>query len=36
LTDETAIEDDSAFATRTILRLNIGLGPQQLYVESLK
>jgi len=27
----TRIEDDSAFATRTMLRLNIGLGPAPLY-----
>jgi hypothetical protein len=27
----TRIEDDSAFATRTMLRLNIALGPAPLY-----
>jgi hypothetical protein len=27
----TRIEDDDAFASRTMLRLNIGLGPSQLY-----
>ena len=27
----TRTEDDSAFATRTMLRLNIGLGPAPLY-----
>ncbi len=32
----TRIEDDDAFATRTMLRLNIGLGSQQLYEEPLK
>jgi hypothetical protein len=30
------IDDDSAFATRTMLRLNIGLGSAQLYDEPLK
>lgn len=32
----TRIVDDSSFATRTMLRLNIGLGSQQLYEEPLK
>ncbi len=32
----TRISDDDAFATRTMLRLNIGLGSQQLYQEPLK
>ena len=32
----TQIGDDDAFATRTMLRLNIGLGSQQLYHEPLK
>ena len=31
-----AISDDDAFATRTMLRLNIGLGSQQFYQEPLK
>ena len=30
------IGEDDAFATRTMLRLNIGLGSQQLYQEPLK
>jgi hypothetical protein len=35
--DQTAsIGEDDAFATRTMLRLNIGLGSQQLYQEPLK
>ncbi len=29
----TRIDDDSAFATRTMLRLNIGLGSSQLYTD---
>jgi hypothetical protein len=34
---ETArVGDDSAFATRTMLRLNIGLGSSQLYQEPVK
>jgi hypothetical protein len=32
----TRIDDDSSFATRTMLRLNIGLGSAQLYEEPLK
>ena len=32
----TRIGDDDAFATRTMLRLNIGLGSQQLYPEPMK
>ncbi|MGZ8401247.1 MAG: hypothetical protein ACXWVI_08110 [Methyloceanibacter sp.] len=32
----TTIDDDSALATRTTLRLNIGLGPAPLYEEPLK
>jgi hypothetical protein len=32
----TRIDDEGAFATRTMLRLNIGLGSQQLYEEPLK
>jgi hypothetical protein len=32
----TRIDDDGAFATRTMLRLNIGLGSAQLYEEPLK
>jgi hypothetical protein len=32
----TRIEDDSVFASRTMLRLNIGLGPTQLYDEPLR
>lgn len=32
----TRIDEDDAFATRTMLRLNIGLGAQQLYQEPLK
>jgi hypothetical protein len=32
----TRIDDDSAFATRTMLRLNIGFGSSQLYEEPLK
>jgi len=32
----TTIQDDSALATRTTLRLNIGLGSAQLYEEPLK
>ncbi len=32
----TRISDDSSFATRTMLRLNIGLGSAQLYEEPLK
>jgi len=30
----TTIDDESVFATRTMLRLNIGLGSQQLYQGS--
>jgi hypothetical protein len=30
------IGDDDAFATRTMLRLNIGLGSPQLFEEPLK
>jgi hypothetical protein len=33
---ETRIGEDDAFATRTMLRLNIGLGAAQLYEEPLK
>jgi hypothetical protein len=36
LGDEIRIDEDDAFATRTMLRLNIGLGSQQLYEEPLK
>ncbi|MEX2167134.1 MAG: hypothetical protein WD852_08965 [Methyloceanibacter sp.] len=32
----TRIEDDDVFASRTMLRLNIGLGPTQLYEEPLR
>ena len=32
----TRISDDDVFASRTMLRLNIGLGSQQLYQEPLK
>lgn len=32
----TRIDDDAVFASRTMLRLNIGLGPAQLYEEPLK
>jgi hypothetical protein len=32
----TRIEDDSALATRTTLRLNIGLGSAALYEQPLK
>ena len=32
----THIGEDDAFATRTMLRLNIGLGSQQLYPEPMK
>jgi len=32
----TRISDDDVFATRTMLRLNIGFGPSQLYEEPLK
>ena len=32
----TRIEDNSAFAARTMLRLNIGLGPAPLYPEPMK
>ncbi|MGV1013728.1 MAG: hypothetical protein ACOYB4_02015 [Methyloceanibacter sp.] len=32
----TRIEDDSVFASRTMLRLNIGLGSDQLYEEPLR
>jgi hypothetical protein len=32
----TRIDDDGLFASRTMLRLNIGLGPDQLYDEPLK
>jgi hypothetical protein len=32
----TRIDDEDAFATRTMLRLNIGLGSAQLYDEPLK
>ena len=32
----TRINDDDVFASRTMLRLNIGLGSQQLYQEPLK
>ncbi len=32
----TRIEDDDIFASRTTLRLNIGLGPTQLYEEPLR
>ena len=32
----TRIEDEAIFASRTMLRLNIGLGSQQLYSEPLK
>jgi hypothetical protein len=30
----TRIDDDDVFASRTMLRLNIGLGPQQLYPDQ--
>jgi hypothetical protein len=36
LSGVTTIEDDSALATRTTLRLNIGLGSAALYEEPLK
>jgi hypothetical protein len=32
----TRIEDDGVFASRTMIRLNIGLGPTQLYEEPLR
>jgi hypothetical protein len=32
----TQIDDEGVFASRTMLRLNIGFGPQQLYEEPLK
>ena len=32
----TRISDDDVFASRTMLRLNIGFGPAQLYQEPLK
>jgi hypothetical protein len=32
----TQIADDDAFAVRTVLRLNIGLGPTVLYPEAMK
>jgi hypothetical protein len=32
----TRIDDDSVFASRTMLRLNIGLGSSELYQEPLK
>ncbi len=32
----TQIDDEGVFASRTMLRLNIGLGSQQLYEEPLK
>jgi hypothetical protein len=32
----TRIDDDSVFASRTMLRLNIGFGPSELYQEPLK
>ena len=32
----TRISDDDVFASRTMLRLNIGLGSQQLYPEPMK
>lgn len=32
----TRIDDDGVFASRTMLRLNIGFGPSQLYEEPLK
>jgi hypothetical protein len=32
----TRIDDEGAFASRTMLRLNIGFGPAQLYEEPLK
>ena len=34
--NRTHISDDDAFAVRTTLRLNIGLGSSQLYAETLK
>jgi hypothetical protein len=33
---DTRIDDDSVFASRTMLRLNIGLGSSELYQEPLK
>jgi hypothetical protein len=30
------IDDEGVFASRTMLRLNIGFGPAQLYEEPLK
>jgi len=32
----TRIDDEGVFASRTMLRLNIGLGSSQLYQEPLK
>jgi hypothetical protein len=32
----TQIDDEGLFASRTMLRLNIGLGSQQLYEEPLR
>ena len=32
----TRIDDEGVFASRTMLRLNIGLGSQQLYEDPLK
>jgi hypothetical protein len=32
----TQIDDEGVFASRTMLRLNIGLGSAQLYEEPLK
>jgi hypothetical protein len=32
----TVLDDEGVFASRTMLRLNIGLGSQQLYQEPLK
>jgi hypothetical protein len=34
--NRTHIADDDAFAVRTTLRLNIGLGPSALYPEPVK
>jgi hypothetical protein len=34
--DEDGIDDEGVFASRTMLRLNIGFGPAQLYEEPLK
>jgi hypothetical protein len=36
IVNQTHITDDDAFLERTSLRLNIGLGPSQLYVPPMK